>query len=196
MALHSFMEKNEFHVIWEKMVDEKFGIDLSKSAKNELYPLINWKLFNEKSATKMPLIPDTIMIPKSDENKIYILDSKYYKYSYTHRSSDQPLSESVPKQIVYGDRIKLKNKDKTIYNAFILPHDGSSVENSEGFAFADWKKEDELLSLLHARIQEIFVDTRELMYDYAKATEKELTELAKNIGEGCERSIVWLKENL
>lgn len=191
-----FYGTNEFHVIWEKMVDQKFGIDLSKSAKNDLYPHINWKLFSEKSATKTPLIPDTIMIPKTDEKKIYILDSKYYKYSYTHQSSDQPLSESVPKQIVYGDRIKLKNKDKIVYNAFILPHDGNSIESSEGFAFADWKEKDELLSLQHNCIQEIFIDTRELMYDHAKASEKELADLAKIIEEGCERSVVWLEENI
>ena len=191
-----FYGTNEFHVIWEKMVDQKFGIDLSKSAKSELYPHINWKLFNEKSATRTPLIPDTIMIPNSDENKIFILDSKYYKYSYTHQSSDQPLAESVPKQIVYGDRIKLCNKDKIVYNAFILPHDGSSTDYPEGFAFADWKEKDEILSLPHNRIQEVFVDTRDLMYDHAKATEKELSELAKIIEEGCEMSIPWLEENL
>lgn len=191
-----FYGTNEFHVIWEKMVDEKYGVDLSKYEKNVFYPHINWKLFNEKSIKKTPLIPDTIMIPKIDENKIYILDSKYYKFSYTHQSSDQPLSESVPKQIVYGERMKLKNKDKTVYNAFILPHDGSSRENSEGFAFADWKEKGELLSLPHNRIQEIFVDTRDLMYDHAKATEKELLELAKIIEEGAEQSIVWLEANI
>ena len=101
---------------------------------------------------------------------------------------------SVPKN--YGDRIKLCNKDKIVYNAFILPHDGSSAENSEGFAFADWKEKKELLSYPHNRIQEVFVDTRDLMYDHAKATEKELFELAKIIEEGSDQSVVWLEENL
>lgn len=190
-----FYGTNEFHVIWEKMVDQKFGIDLSKSAKSELYPHINWKLFKEKSATRTPLIPDTIMIPSSSDNKIYILDSKYYKYSYTHQSSDQPLAESVPKQIVYGDRIKLCNKDKIVYNAFILPHDGDEGR-AAGFAYADWKENDEILSMPHNRIQEVFVDTRDLMYDHAKATEKELIKLAKIIEEGSDQSVVWLEENV
>lgn len=191
-----FYGTNEFHVIWEKMVNEKFGIDLTKQAKNDLYPHINWKLFNENSATRTPLIPDTIMIPKTSKNKIYILDSKYYKYSYTRQSSDQPLSESVPKQIVYGDRIKLQNKDKIVYNAFILPHDGNSIDYPEGFAFADWKEKEEILNLPHNRIQEIFIDIRDLMFEHSKATEKELSELAKIIEEGCEMSSVWLGENI
>ncbi len=186
----------EFHVIWEKMVDERFGIQLSTSSRSKFHPHINWKLFDDDSSTRTSLVPDTIMIPKSCENKIYILDSKYYKYSYTHQSSDQPLSESVPKQIVYGDRVKLCNSDKTVYNAFILPHDGSSEDYSEGFAYADWKDKNELLSFPHNRIQEVFIDTRELMYNHAKASEKELSELAKIIEEGCDRSIVWLEANV
>lgn len=191
-----FYGTNEFHVIWEKMVNEKFGIDLTRQAKNELYPHISWKLFNENTATRTPLIPDTIMIPKMTENKIYILDSKYYKYSYTQQNSDQPLSESIPKQIVYGDRIKLQNEDKIVFNAFILPNDRNSLEHSEGFAFADWKEKDEILNLPHNRIQEVFVNTRELMFDHSKATEKELSELAKIIEEGCDMSSVWLEKNI
>ncbi len=191
-----FYGTNEFHVIWEKMVDKKFGTELAKFNKNNFHPHINWKLFAEKSATQTPLIPDTIMIPDVAENKIYILDSKYYKYAYTGQSADQPLSESVPKQIVYGDRIKLKNKDKIVYNAFILPHDGSSSDFPEGFAFADWKEKEELLDLPHNRIQEIFIDTRELMYDHGKTNAKELSELAKIIEAGCEMSKVWLEENV
>lgn len=191
-----FYGTNEFHVVWEKMVDEKFGTALARLDKNNFHPHINWKLFKDNTYTQTPLIPDTIMIPDMAGNKIYILDSKYYKYAYTGQSSDQPLSESVPKQIVYGDRIKLRNKDKIVYNAFILPHDGSSVYFPNGFAFADWKEKEELLGLPHNRIQEIFVDTRELMYDHGKASEKELSELAKMIEEGCEMSKSWLEENV
>lgn len=191
-----FYGTNEFHVIWEKMLDERFGIELAKLNKDNFHPHINWKLFKDNRYTQTPLIPDTIMIPNLVENKIYILDSKYYKYAYTGQSSDQPLSESVPKQIVYGDRIKLKNKDKIVYNAFILPHDGNSSDFPEGFAFADWKEKEELLNLPHNRIQEIFIDTRELMYDHGKTNAKELSELAKIIEAGCEMSKVWLEENV
>ncbi|MBP3709663.1 MAG: hypothetical protein J6I73_04590 [Treponema sp.] len=45
-------------------------------------------------------------------------------------------------------------------------------------------------------IQEVFVDTRDLMYDHATATEKELAELARIIEEGCELSIPCLEENV
>lgn len=190
-----FYGTNEFHVIWEKMVDERFGINLTKVQRSNYFPHINWKLFSEDNATRTSLIPDTIMIPNAAENKIFILDSKYYKYSYTKENSDQPLSESVPKQVIYGDKIKLNNKDKTIYNAFILPHDGSS-ENSIGFAYADWKSKKEILSSPHNRIQEIFIDTRDLMYNHSKAAEKDLSELAKIIEEGCDQSIVWLEANI
>lgn len=185
-----FFGTNEFHVIFEKMVDEKFGI-LPKDKKS-IYPHISWKLFNKNTATITPLIPDTIMIPDSDGSKIYILDSKYYKYSYTHQSSDQPLAESVPKQIAYGDKVKLCCKDKDVYNAFILPANGSQ-KDSAGFVFADWKNKQELFSFPHNRIQEIFIDTRDLMYDHSKANTEELLGLAKIIEEGAKKSLEWLK---
>lgn len=187
-----FYGTNEFHVIWEKMVDEKFGTEVNK---NDFYPHIKWKLFKDDGFPKTTLIPDTIMIPNKNENKIYILDSKYYKYAYTGQSLDQPLGESVPKQLVYGDRAKLKNKDKIVYNAFILPHDGNSVD-SEGFAFADWKEKQELLDFPHNRIQEVFIDTRELMYDYGKANANKYADLARIIEDGCEKSKEWLDKNV
>lgn len=45
-----------------------------------------------------------------------------YKFGYTHSVKDLPETQSIQKQITYGDYIHHNLKDKHVRNSFILPY--------------------------------------------------------------------------
>ena len=83
---------NSFEVIWEKLIDDMYGIKKITG----FYPETTWYLTSGKSFRNMPLRPDTIM--KYGE-KIYIIDAKYYQFGINNYGL--PDSSSVAKQIIY-----------------------------------------------------------------------------------------------
>lgn len=109
-----------YEYAWEKMVNDTLGskIDISK-----FFPNAYWNIQGKVEEDKSKLRPDSILL---NSNKVYILDAKYYKYGITGNISDLPHTDSIQKQITYGDHIS--NNPQTygveknnIYNAFILP---------------------------------------------------------------------------
>lgn len=160
----------KFNIVWEKMIDEFFGI---KSKDKEKYNVnATWNLGGAKK-TKHPLIPDTIMLYG---DKLYVLDAKYYRYGVTGNSSHLPQASDINKQITYGEYAKQKS-DKVTYNAFLMPYDKSAnkLNQSEdiikiGEATGDWKPN----PCEYEKIQGILVDTRFLMlnYEYRRLEDK------------------------
>ena len=137
---------NKFEHVWEKLVDKVFG----DPNINNYYPTTKYYL-NDSKKPYMPskLRPDSFFI---DKHNFYIIDSKYYKYGITHKNKDLPSSDSIQKQVTYGDFIDKNYKNNklieidSIYNAFIIPYNKSNNKfdtNNRivycGYAFCDWK---------------------------------------------------------
>lgn len=190
---------NYFHHIWETLVDEVYG----EEDKENYYPKIKWHFtdgkedftYSNSNDKKNSLRPDTIMItnPKTSDQKIFVLDSKYYQYGETHWNSNLPGSDSIVKQIAYAQYIeksktnpncKIDNdikaciKEKSIYNAFILPADKDKHENSlpqnVGYATTDYIDEDKTYAKIHC----ILLDTKTLMQNHARKSSVEIERLA------------------
>lgn len=189
---------NSFHHIWEALVDEVYG----EEDKENYYPKITWRFPNKEDFTynnlidkKNSLRPDTIMItnPKTENQKIFVLDSKYYQYGETHSNTDLPGSDSIVKQIAYAQyieksltninckiniEIKKEISANSIYNAFILPADKMNPQNSlpqnVGYATTDYIKNDKPYSKIHC----ILLDTKTLMYNHVRKNSTEINKLA------------------
>ena len=167
---------NNFEYIWENLVNTVYGIN----NKEDYFPHCYWKLnsgktvdFSDDKFKNYSLRPDTIMITKTDnKEKIFILDSKYYKFGITDCSTHLPSSSSILKQITYGEYIdETLNKDgNNIYNAFIMPY---SSENNDilkyvGYCSGEHKllKYDFNSAKPYYKIQGILLDVKTLMYNH------------------------------
>lgn len=110
--------KNYYYVV-EQMIDKMFmGID-NKRIKSKFNPIGNWQLENGEEKNTRILRPDTIY---EAEDKVYIIDSKMYKYGYTANINDLPQTSDILKQIAYGDFIKNKLGYVNVRNVFIIPY--------------------------------------------------------------------------
>ena len=182
---------NEFEYIWEMMVDSVFG----EKNKTKYYPHCYWEIEGKEYSSdqiefrQSSLRPDTIMITdKGSENqRIFVLDSKYYKYGESKKLNHLPMSGSIIKQIAYAEYIENKenigelNKSKAIYNAFIMPFESKNSKNMKvvGSAKADYKIGDKS----YYNIKAILIDTKFLMENYVH-NDKMIKELADLIEGG------------
>lgn len=165
---------NHFYHAWEIMVNKVFGI--SDAKKNYYFPKTSWELYEKYSKGKKnnhPLIPDTIMYDKSpDPSKIFILDAKYYKFGIAFDINELPGSESLTKQIAYGEyaeKVIKKNKEIPIYNAFILPFDCKDEKPIQNFGYGivNWKEVDkDIESKPYYKIHGIMIDSKLMMETY------------------------------
>lgn len=159
----------KFYAIWEKMIDMAFGI----ADKNRYFPKTQWELRYTKDKDNSLLQPDTIMIY---DDKIYILDAKYYKYGVNLKGL--PQSSDITKQVAYGEYtahiIKSENSydESNIYNAFLMPYNKNNNKFSIaingkfeniGKATMEWKN-----GTNYFIVQGILVDTRFLIFNYDK----------------------------
>lgn len=183
---------NEFEYIWESMVDSAFG----EKNKTKYYPHCYWEIDGKKYSSdqlefkQSALRPDTIMITdKGTENqKTFVLDSKYYRYGESRQLNHLPMSGSIIKQIAYAEYIEkkenrgeLKHKSKMIYNAFIMPYESKKADENMKFvgsAYTDYKTGDKS----YCKIKAILVDTKWLMENHNRNDKmiKELAELIEN----------------
>ncbi|MDY2616225.1 MAG: LlaJI family restriction endonuclease [Treponema succinifaciens] len=184
---------NEFEYIWESMVDSAFG----EKNKTKYYPHCYWEIDGKKYSSdqlefkQSALRPDTIMITdKGTENqKTFVLDSKYYRYGESRQLNHLPMSGSIIKQIAYAEYIEkkenrgeLKHKSKAIYNAFIMPYESRKADENMkfvGFARTDYKTGDKS----YYKIKAILVDTKWLMENHNR-NDKMIKELAELIERG------------
>lgn len=186
---------NSFHHIFEQMVDSLFG----ESDKDKFYPQVYWKLNNSKETFTFSnqekhnsLRPDTIMITNrgNSAQKVFVLDSKYYRYGETKNPNHLPDSSSVVKQIAYAqyidnhdkntipDDVKPHTSNNEIYNAFIMPGKKEDDFKNIGFVSADYVlsqssiENDEVPEKPFHKIHGILIDVRQLMTHHSKSNEK------------------------
>ena len=123
---------------------------------------------------------------KGTENqKTFVLDSKYYRYGESRQLNHLPMSGSIIKQIAYAEYIEKKENEgklkhsKSIYNAFIMPFESKDFSINMKFvgsAYTDYKTGNKS----YYRIKAILIDTKWLMENHNR-NDKMITELAKLI---------------
>lgn len=179
--------KNQFHYgtkkfehVLEKMIDSMFGIE----HKDDYYPKAKWNLIYGNDAETYPLQPDTIM---EYDDKIFVIDSKYYKYGESKNSGDLPPVTSINKQISYAEYAsKLEtSKGKEIYNAFLLPYNKETNKFgvhdlfiNVGEAIGEWRGKN---THKYEHVQCILIDVRYLMENYKIKSNDNIAQLAKAI---------------
>lgn len=178
---------NKFEHVLEKMIDAMFGIE----QKEDYYPKAEWNLKFDQDFETYPLQPDTIV---EYEDKIFVIDSKYYKYGDTKESKDLPQVTSINKQITYAEYAKRLEitKDKEIYNAFLLPYNKESNKFgvndlfvNVGEATGEWRGEN---TQKYEHIQCILIDVRYLMENYKIKSKDNIMQLANAIEEAFEEN--------
>ena len=158
----------KFDKIWERLIDYIFGEE-----NREIYfPHGHWFVVqnNQDRYESSELIPDTII---KYQDKIYILDAKNYRFGITGISNHLPATDSIQKQITYGEYVEAKkfaDRNK-IFNAFILPF---CRENNDEPPFkfaavgvADWK-EYSPQTPNYTYILGILMDTRYTIMTYSR----------------------------
>ncbi len=171
---------NQYEYIWEYMVNKVYGTeDVDKYFPNSKYHLLGYDRTIESSSLR----PDSILLV---ENDIYILDSKYYKYGITHNPFHLPNTDSVQKQITYGEHIENNFNHDKIYNAFILPYNKykNPFELSEsveyvGFSESSWKNRNS--NKYYEKVPIILVDTRYLIDCYTRCNDNDINKLIASI---------------
>lgn len=172
---------DNFEKVWEKIIDKVFGIP----NKDDYFPKGVWveRHGANKDNETHALMPDTIMIY---QDKVYILDAKYYRYGETHKPDHLPDSSSIQKQITYGEyAIQIgKANDDDLFNAFLMPYNSfkNKFETNERYAnvaeaYGKWRTNDKK----YEKIQGIIVDVRYLMHNYLGNHDNDKDELAKVI---------------
>ena len=179
---------NRFEYVWEMMINQVFGI----RDKERFFPKTKCRL--EREYSNANLEPDSIMLYN---DKIYILDAKYYKFGQTGLPWDLPESTAINKQITYGEYVaeskkfdKEFGKDRIVYNAFIMPYDsrnqkwnsGSNII-SIGDAVSDWKTGEKI----YEHVQGILVDVKYLMLLGMSSNKEEIKKMANCIEDSVER---------
>lgn len=189
----------KFEDVWEKLIYKKFN----NANLKEFYPSARWRLLYDDNKKASNLRPDTIML--DTENKIiYVLDAKYYKYGFSHDSSDLPDSADINKQISYGEYIFDENIHgsyskyldsnevfENIYNAFLVPYNSYSNKfglnntyENIGEAITPWKDDD----LEYQHVQTILVDTKDLICNYKSKSNESILELGEAIMNAFEKN--------
>ncbi len=187
-----------FEHIWERIIDTIYGIP----DKEKFYPKCKWVLYDsdgtENELTykndifkKYSLRPDTIMITDrgKEGQKVFVLDSKYYKYGVSNGSYDLPGTDSIIKQIAYAEFIDNKSDSipsdvlnalngDNIYNAFILPynHNDGPVLRKFGYSTSEHKG---IPDKPYNKIYGILLDVKTVMYKHISSNDaiKQLAEI-------------------
>lgn len=152
-----------YHYVFERMIDAIFGNEDVR----DYYPSFKWHLTFSKSQEGLsgPTIrPDTVL---RDNNKIYIIDSKYYRYGMLNISETKGLPEaaSIVKQITYGSYVSVMNKDLEVYNVFLLPckysrFDEYSERNGVPMIFAGYVSSDWEIDKTYGKIYTFLIDLK------------------------------------
>lgn len=172
---------NNYYYVFEQMIDSIFN-GLSGKEKKRYNPTGHWMLLGEKDPKKASdLRPDTIC-KVNDET--FIIDAKMYQYGCTHNIDDLPDTQSLQKQVTYGEYVFNKiDKDGKVRNAFILPYDkelesfkndgnifryNNSILAYIGEGYVDWT--DTTNKKDHERIFAFLIDFNYLLNNYKGKT--------------------------
>lgn len=159
---------------FEKMIDKIFGSeeDLSK-----YYPTALWFLDGDKIGFESSrLREDTIWKGK---DKVYIIDSKYYRYGVYNDDNLLPKTSAIHKQIVYGDYvynklIKDEGKEYEIYNVFVIPSNKDEFLEYKGYTKMKLLDDDKNYKYVYL----LFINMNDLIDKYFK---KEFDQIDKMI---------------
>lgn len=167
-----------FEYVWENLVDYIFG----ENNKEKYFPRAKWHVINGNLFETSKLEPDIIM---KYNDKIFILDAKYYKFGVTGLIKHLPATSSIQKQITYGDFVNSKKivEDKNIYNAFIMPYSASEEDEVLKFVSvgtADWINYSDN-SENYKYVLGILLDTKYVMRTYSKHNEKDIQKMSELI---------------
>lgn len=150
-----------FEKVWENLIEKTFGTEKGDN-KAKYFPKATWHLIDGVVRETNPLLPDTIMI-NHDDNSLYVIDAKYYRYGITKVDSHLPNMSSIAKQITYAQYIDRHFNFDSVRNVFILPFNAKdnkmSVYHYSGWAIADWIED----TYEYKNIYTILVDTKYLM---------------------------------
>lgn len=139
-----------YYYVFETMVDKLFD-GIKESEKKKYNPNGYWQLNNQMPGLASSLRPDTIL---KKDRATYILDAKMYQYGVTKDVRDLPETQSIQKQITYGDYAYHQLNENKVRNAFILPYnkklkcfveDTNTLKYSDGNlayfgqAYTDWR---------------------------------------------------------
>ena len=186
-----FFGTDRFEYVWENLIDTVFGI----RNKEDYFPRTYWNLRQGNNKRNNALEPDTIMLCN---DKIYVLDAKYYRYGITGEAKHLPNSSSINKQITYAEYIqandelrKIHGQDVPIYNAFLMPFNMMENEFSIDVPFGNigeakstWKHD----KYDYERVQGIVVDIHYLMHKYYGSHKKITQEIADMIDSAIEEN--------
>ena len=178
-----------YYYVFETMVDSLFdGISINKSKYN---PSGHWHLNGGIDGEASKLRPDTIL---KRNNNTYILDAKMYQYGCTHDINDLPDTQSLQKQITYGDFVHNSIGDENIRNAFILPYNKDlgvfkndsnllrySNDNLVYFGYADVDWRDDKVAQDYDYIYTFGIDFNYLLRNYRIADFDIITKLCTSI---------------
>ena len=170
-----------FEYIWEAMIDYVYGED----NREKYYPGAHWHIVRRHNQTveSSELRPDTIM---RHGDSLFILDAKYYKYGITGYTGHLPNTDSIQKQITYGNYAEQREfaERNQIFNAFLMPF-AAPVSSKLPYEFvsvgtADWLAYGDA-SPNYQYVLGILVDTRYLLMNYVKHSSKDIEELSQLI---------------
>lgn len=173
---------NRFEYIWEDMVDYVFG----ENNIEDYFPHAHWHIVsgNGYRVESSELKPDTIAVI---QDRVFILDAKYYKFGVTGNPMHLPATDSIQKQITYGEYVVNNNmaEPSKVFNAFLMPF--NSGESNMPYKFvsvgtADWKQYSEQ-TLNYNYVLGILVDTRFLLTQCTKHDFIEINRLCSLIEE-------------
>lgn len=165
------------------------------ATKERFFPSSAWILNAEPNKRNAALEPDTIMIV---EDKVFVLDAKYYRYGATRLPKHLPESTSINKQITYGEFIATNSgfyqefgPGMQVYNAFLMPFGKASDKFRHpdnylhiGEAIGTWKTGQNP----YEHVQGILIDIRYLMNNYVRHNHPEIIKLAEMIEQATEQT--------
>lgn len=181
-----------YYYVFETMVDMLFD-GIAGDEKKKYDPNGYWQLNGQSRFLASRLRPDTIL---KRNDKTYILDAKMYQYGATHDRSKLPETQSLQKQITYGDFVSNNLMDKNIRNAFILPYnkclksfindpDAMKYNDSNlvyfGYAYVDWRDDEDFQD--YDNIYAFGIDFNYLLNNYKNPDYEIINQFCKVIEE-------------
>lgn len=185
-----------YYYVFETMVDMLFD-GIIGDEKKKYDPNGYWQLNGQNRFLASRLRPDTIL---KRNDKTYILDAKMYQYGATHDRSKLPETQSLQKQITYGDFVSNNLKDKNIRNAFILPYnkllksfinDPNAMKYNDsnlvyfGYAYVDWRDDEDFQD--YDNIYAFGIDFNYLLNNYKNPDYEIINQFCEVIEENIKR---------
>lgn len=165
-----------FENVWERMIDNMFGTEDLR----EYQPKTMWEMDDGNRKENLPLRPDCVM---QYSGEYYIIDAKYYQYGVSGNVNDLPSTESITKQILYGEHVEFKlgkDPDK-IHSVFIMPgnletdiHSKHLPTERKGEAYCIWRGKNKCYEVIVG----VVLDMRYMIYNCIDRAERKMRELA------------------